>query len=70
MVSDSVSKKFGFEKSIGIGIEKNLVLRKVSVSVSEKFGIGKKFWIRFRLDFGYRHTLTHTAHLTHATIII
>ena len=48
-VSDSVSKNSGIEKSIGIGIGKNLV--------SKKFGIGKKFRIRFRSDFGYRHTL-------------
>ena len=54
MVSDSVSKKFGIEKSIGFGIEniryrkkyriryrKNLVSKKVSDSVSEKIGIGK-----------------------------
>ena len=57
MVSDSVSKKFEILKSIGFGIEKNLVSKKVSDSVSEKFGIGKKFRIRFRSDFGYRHTL-------------
>ena len=41
MVSDSVSKKFGIEKSIGFGIEKKLVLKKVSDSVSKKFGIEK-----------------------------
>ena len=29
----------------------------VSVSVSKKIGIGKKFRIRFRSDFGFRHTL-------------
>ena len=70
MVSDSVSKKIGIEKSIGFGIEKKLALKKVSDSVSKKFGIekvsdsvleksgiGKKFRIRFRLDFGFRHTL-------------
>ena len=56
-VSDSVSKNSGIEKSIGIGIGKNLVSKKVSDSVSKKFGIGKKFRIRFRSDFGYRHTL-------------
>ena len=51
----SVSKNFGFEKSIGIGFEKFwfrkkyryrfrkfLVSEKVSLSVSEKIGIGKK----------------------------
>ena len=52
-----VSKKFGIEKSIGIGIGKKLVSKKVSVSVSKKIGIGKKFRIRFRSDFGFRHTL-------------
>jgi len=37
-----------------------LVSKKVSDSVSEKFGIGKKFRIRFRSDFWYRHTLVFT----------
>ena len=36
-------KKCGIEKIIGFGIKKN--------------GIGKKFRIRFRSDFGFRHTL-------------
>ena len=36
------------------------VSKKVSDSVSEKIGIGKKFWIRFRSDFGFRHTLITT----------
>ena len=57
MVSVSVSKNFGIEKSIGIGIGKKSVSEKVSDSVSKKFGIGKKFRIRFRSDFGFRHTL-------------
>ena len=52
MVSDSVSKKFGIEKSIGFGIEniwyrkkyrilyrKNLVSEKVSDSVSFRFWV-------------------------------
>ena len=56
-VSVSVSKNSGIEKSIGIGIGNNLVSKKVSDSVSEKIGIGKKFRIRFRSDFGFRHTL-------------
>merc|ERR1712024_316996 len=56
-VSVLVSKKFGIEKSIGIGIGKNMVSKKVSDSVSKKIGIGKKFRIRFRSDFGFRHTL-------------
>ena len=65
MVSVSVLKNFGidksihigFEKCIGIGIRKNLVSKKVSDSVSKKIGIGKKFRIRFRSDFGFLHTL-------------
>ena len=69
-VSDSVLEKFGIEKSIGFGIGKKLVSKKISDSVSERiwyrkvsesvlkiFGIGKKIQIRFRSDFGYRHTL-------------
>ena len=56
-VSVSFSKFFGFDKSIGIGFGKNLVSKKVSDSVSKKIGIGKKFRIRFRSDFGFRHTL-------------
>ena len=48
-VSVSVSKFFGIDKSIGFGFGKNLV--------SKKIGIGKKFRIRFRSDFGFRHTL-------------
>ena len=37
MVSVSVSKNFGFEKSIGIGFEKKWYQKKVSDSVSFKF---------------------------------
>ena len=57
----SVSKKFGIEKSIGIGFEKFwyrkkywyrfrkiLVSKKVSVLVSKKIGIGKKYRYRYR----------------------
>ena len=60
MVSVSVSKIFGIEKSIGIGFEKiwyrkkyryrfrkKLVSKKVSVSVSKKFGIKKSIGIGF-----------------------
>ena len=60
-VSVLVSEKFGIEKSIGIGIGKNLVSKKVPDSVSKKIGIGKKFRIRFRSDFGFRHTLIFTS---------
>ena len=45
MVSVSVSKKIGIEKSIGIGFEKILVSEKVSVLVSKKFGIEKSIGI-------------------------
>ena len=41
MVSEPVSEKFGTEKSLRIGIEKNLVPKKVSESVSKKFGTEK-----------------------------
>ena len=66
-----IKQLFFFFGGFGFGIEKikcrkkyrirhrkNLVLENISDSVSEKFGIGKKFWIRFRSDFGYRHTLS------------
>ena len=59
--TDSVSKKFGIEKSIGFGIgkiwyrkkyriryRKNLVSKKVSDSVSEKIWYQKKYWIRYQ----------------------
>jgi len=46
-VSVLVSKKFGIEKSIGIGFEKKLVSKKVSVSVSKNFGIEKSIGIGF-----------------------
>ena len=49
-------RKVWYRKSIEFGIEKSWY-KKVSDSVSEKFGIGKKFRIRFRSSFGYRHTL-------------
>ena len=45
-----------------IGIRNYLVSKKVSDSVSEIFGIGKKIRIRFRSDFGYRHTLDNGNH--------
>ena len=63
MVSVSVSKNFGIEKSIGIGFEnfwyrkkyryrfrKILVSKKVSVSVSEIFGIGQSIGIGFEFS--------------------
>ena len=65
-VSVSVSKKFGIEKSIGIGFvkfwyrkkyryryRKKLVSKKVSDSVSKKFGIEKSIGIGF-VKFWYR----------------
>ena len=73
MVSEPESKKFGTEKSLGIGLEKNehrkksrnrsrksLVPKKVSESVSKKFGTEKKSRNRYRSDFGSRHTLIFT----------
>ena len=47
-VSVSVSKKFGIEKSIGIGIGKILVSKKVSVLVSEKNWYRKKYRYRYQ----------------------
>ena len=40
-----VSKLFHVFYGIGIGFEKKLVSKKVSVLVSEKFGTGKKVWV-------------------------
>ena len=59
MVSVSVSKKIGIDKSIGISFEKKLVWEKVSVSVSEKIGIEKvlvlvleNIWYKKSIGFG------------------
>ena len=41
MVSEPVSEKFGTEKSLGTGLEKNLVPKKVSEPVPKKFGTEK-----------------------------
>ena len=41
VVSESVSEKFGTEKSPGTGLEKNLVPKKVLEPVSENFGTEK-----------------------------
>ena len=56
-VSDSVLDICGIEKSIRFGIGKYLVSKKVSDLISEIFGYSKKFWIWFRSDFWYCHTL-------------
>ena len=61
----SVSKLLGLKtfpifRWFWIRYRKNLVSKKVLDSVSEKFGIGKKFRIRLRSDFRYRHTCVHT----------
>ena len=57
VVSDSVSKKLSIEKSIGFGIG--------------KIWYRKKFRIRFRSDFGYRHTLVNTSqYLTSSHIVM
>ena len=60
IVSDSVSKKFGIEKSIEFGIGKKLVSKKVSDSVSEKFGIEK--------SIGFGDSLTLMTMMTRTTI--
>jgi len=64
MVSVSVSKNFGIEKSIGIGFEKFWYRKKVSVSVSKNFGIEKsigigfgKFWYRKKYRYRFRFFL-------------
>ena len=45
MVSEPESKKFGTEKSLGTGLEKILVPKKVLESVSKKFGTEKNLGI-------------------------
>ena len=45
-------KKFSFEKKVSDSVLKKIGYQKVVDSVSEKFGIGKKFRIRFLSDFG------------------
>ena len=70
MVSVSVSKKIGIEKSIGIGFEnfwyrkkfrywfrKNLVSKKVSVLVSEKFWYRKKYRYWYRKKIGIEKSI-------------
>ena len=47
MVSDPVLKKIGIEKSIGFGIVKIWFRKKYQIRYR------KKFWIWFRLVFGY-----------------
>ena len=51
MVSELVLKTFGIKKVLE-SVSKKIVIKK-----SIEFGIGKKFRIRFRSDFGYCHTL-------------
>ena len=48
MISVSVSKNLVSEKSIGFGFGKFGIGKKVSVLVSEKFGLGKKSRFRCR----------------------
>ena len=57
MVSDSVSEKFGIKKSIGFGIVKIWYREKYRIQYWKNLVSEKKFRIRFRSDFGYRHTL-------------
>ena len=49
----SVSKLLGFEtfaKSLTVSVSENLVSEKVSVSVSKKFGLGKKSRFRKKIS--------------------
>ena len=48
---------YGKGRCCRIHIDTQEYQKKVSDSVSKKIGIGKKFRIRFRSDFGFRHTL-------------
>ena len=41
-------------------VSENFSIEKVSDSVSENFGIGKKFRFRFRSDFWFRHSLHYS----------
>ena len=73
VVSEPVSEKFGTKKSPGIGLEKNLVPKKVPEPVSKNFGTEKsigtgleKIWYRKKLleSVSFRfwvssHTATH-----------
>ena len=59
MVSDSVSKKFGIEKSIGFGIGKIWYRKKYRIRYRKNL-VSEKFRIRFRSDLGYRHTLINS----------
>ena len=65
----SVSKLFHFFWWYRYRFRKFLVSKKVSVSVSKKFGIGKsigigfeKFWYRKSLGFGFVHILVFVTH--------
>ena len=58
-------RKIWYRKKYQIQYRKNLVTKKVSDSVSEKFGLGKKFRIWFLSDFVYRHTLLWIEKLLH-----
>ena len=53
----SVLENLVSEKSHGFGFGKLGLERKVSVSVSEKFGIVKKSRYRFRSNFWYGHSV-------------
>ena len=48
---------YGKGRCCRIHIDTQEYQKKVSDSVSKKIGIGKKFRILFRSDFGFRHTL-------------
>ena len=70
IVSDSVSKQFGIERSIGFGIEKIWYRKKYQIRYRKKigieksigFGIGKiwyrrKYRIRYRKEFGIEKSI-------------
>ena len=57
-VSEPVSVKFEINKSRN-RYQKNLIPKKVLVSVSKIFGTGKSIGIGIVLHFGYRHTLAN-----------
>ena len=51
------------EKSLGFGLEKFSIGKKVSVSVSENLVLEKKSRYRFRSNYWYRHSVGQGGHL-------
>ena len=80
VVSEPVSEKFGTGKSLGTGIGKIWYRKKVPVSVSKIFGIGKKyryrptFWVPSHTDgnrgFCTGQQILNTDHLTREIVEI